>query len=505
MASADAPRSGPRLASGVVLLSICLTLGVTAAATAQSDDAADDGGSAVASFLADLLSPGESFAPVEIELTGSLPRSGTFQGVELVIDRVHVTNTHPYTMFGEPRPGELFYVVVEMTARNATAFVNEYGFSDETFDLRTWSGRLLAHVPAPGRYAFDRLEAGDEKTDELVFGTEDPDVLDGSALLVGRPPDTQLVIPLTAPPLAADYPVPAVLADPGPYQGGSVLWSLVDGEASLDRPPDVCCPDTGSRADDGELFLTLRLSGLVSGSAYGQATVSSDAVRLVVDGVSVAPLGFEGRANVPEGEAVDLPLTWLVHEADAGLTLQLLDGADIVVRVPVLVGDAAQAAALPAPSPAATSQAVEIEDTSHSGPDGSACQPEPGSIRHAATDGTSRHGRHRHAAHPLRSTRPRLGLHGRGPRGTRRHRRRTGPHRGQRAGGRPGLPRLPRDRPEGYLAGERRRRHDPRLGARHVPRGPRTSRRAIPLGDRPRVAQRGRSRGRRRRALEVPR
>lgn len=324
-------------------------------AVAQSDDTEPDGGAA-ASFLAELLGPDESFAPIEIELTGSLPRSATFQGVELVVERVHLTNTHPYTMFGEPRPGELFYVVVEVTARNPTETVNEYGFSDETFDFRTWSGQLLARVPAPGRYAFDRLEAGAEVADQLVFGSEVPDVLDGSALLVGRPPDTPLVIPLTAPQLAADYPAPVQAARPGPYQAGAISWSILDGEASLDRPPGVCCPETGSRADDGELFLTVQLSGRVEGSRYGQASVTSDAVRLIVDGDPVAPFGFDGQANVPESKAYEFPASWLVHEGDAGLALQLLDGADVIESVPLFVGATPETIAA-SPHPGASAQA----------------------------------------------------------------------------------------------------------------------------------------------------
>ena len=365
---------------GVLVVGLALTGSL---AVAQSDDTEPDGGPA-ASFLADLLGPDESFAPVEIELTGSLPRSATFQGVELVVERVHLTNTHPYTMFGEPRPGELFYVVVEVTARNPTEYVYEYGLGDETFDFRTWSGRLLARVPAPGRYAFDRLEPGGVESDMLVFGSEVPDVLDGSALLVGRPPDTPLVIPLTAPPLPADYPTPVQAARPGPYQAGAIAWSILGGEASLDRPPGVCCPETGSRADDGELFVTLQLSGRVDGSQYGQASVTTDAVRLIVDGVPVAPFGFDGQANVPEGEAYEFPATWLVRDGDAGLALQLLDGADVVESVPLFVGEAAPAGTA-GPRPSAAVQAASPSPAVETSTPAQATSPVPASPSPAPT------------------------------------------------------------------------------------------------------------------------
>jgi hypothetical protein len=312
---------------------------------AQSDD---DG--PLASFLAELLEPEESFAPVELELAETLPRSATFQGVELSVDRVRVTNSHPYTIFGEPRPGELFYVVVDIAARNPQDWAFEYGLDEETFAFRTWSGQLLPLVEPPGVYDFRRLEAGQEASDSVVFGSEFPDVLDGAALLVGRPPDSPLVIPLTAPPLPPDYPTPVVPAEPGPFQAGAIDWLVLSGEAAIERPPDVCCPDTGARADDGEFILTLQLSGRVSGSKYGQATVSTDAIRLVVDGEPLPPSSFDGRANTPEGEAYAFPATWVAHEGDAGLALQFLDGTEVVATVPLIVGSTEPfAATLPAP------------------------------------------------------------------------------------------------------------------------------------------------------------
>ena len=364
-------RSGParRGAPGTLVvalalgaLPVALTLLVALAlllpgqpVSAQSDA---DGGP-MASFLAELLEPEESFAPVELELAGSLPRSATFRGVELVVDRVRLTNTHPYTIFGEPRPGELYYVVVELTARNPQEWATEYGFGDETFGFRTWSGRLLPVVESPGELDFRRLEPGEEASDLIVFGSEVPDVLDGSALLVGRAPDSPLIIPLTAPPLMADYPTPVSPAAAGPHVAGVIEWSVLGGEAGLERPLNVCCPDTGDRADEGELFVTLELSGRVSGSQYGQATVSSDAVRLVVDGEPQPPLEFDGRANTPEGEAYEFALTWVAHEDDPGLALQLLDGADVVETVPIVIGATAPLTApLPSAAPSAPSSAA---------------------------------------------------------------------------------------------------------------------------------------------------
>ena len=205
----------------------------------------------------------------------------------------------------------------------------------------------------------------------------------------------------------------------------------------------------------------------------------------------------------PRARLSILPLTWLVREADAGLTLQLLDGADIVVRVPVLVGDAAQAAALPAPSPAATSQAVESKTPATPGLTGAPASPSP--ARSATPPPTAR---------PVMAAIGTLLIHSGRPDPDWAF---TDEDLEELAAIAAGLAPIEGSVPEGGL-GYRGFRvtgpkgtwranagvvSDSRLGARHVPRGPRTSRRAIPLGDRPRVAQRGRSRGRRRRALEV--
>jgi hypothetical protein len=359
------------LAAVVVALAQLSTVGPV---SAQPDD---DGGPA-ASFLADLLGPRESFAPVDLELEGSLPRGDRFQGIELSVDRVRVTNTHPYTMFGDPRPGELFYVVVELTASNPTDVAYEYDLGDETFAFRTWSGELLPLVDAPGRYAFSRLEPGEVATDELVFGSLVPDVLDGSALLVGRPPDVPLIIPLTAPPLAADYPTPVLVGTPGPYQAGAVAWDILTAEAGLDRPPGVCCHDTGSRANEGEVFVTLGLSGRVNGSKYGQATVSTDGVRLMVDGVPQPPIDFAGQANVPEGESYDFQATWVAHEDDTGLALRFLDSSGVTATVPLSIeGVVTAALPLSSPEPMATMAASTSEPAASTSPTASAPVPSP--------------------------------------------------------------------------------------------------------------------------------
>lgn len=115
MAVSAPSRSSPRARLVVTILAVALAVAGPSVA-AQSDEQEEEGG-ALASFLAELVAPDESFAPVELALADGLPRSDMFQGIELSVDRARVTNTHPFTMFGAPRPGELFYVVLHHRAQ----------------------------------------------------------------------------------------------------------------------------------------------------------------------------------------------------------------------------------------------------------------------------------------------------------------------------------------------------------------------------------------------------
>jgi hypothetical protein len=287
-----------------------------------------------------IFGPKQSYPPVEVTLSGTLPRSADFLGVRFTVEAAHVTNTHPYTIFGEPQPGAELFAVLEISAENETRAATEYRFNDESFSLRTYSGQVLPTVAAPGVYDFGRLEPGQSGSDDVVFGVFTPDVLDGASLLIGRPPDVPTVLPLTAPVHDPTYPIEVIPASEEPLQAGAIAWSVLDGEASLDRPAGVCCPDTGLRADEGELFVTLELRGRVSGSRYGQASVVSDAVRLVVDGTALKAFGFDGKANVPEGQAYDFSSTWLIDAGAELVELEVGSGTADARRMPLGIGAA---------------------------------------------------------------------------------------------------------------------------------------------------------------------
>lgn len=339
---------------------VFVVVGLTSSACGSSRPDGDSGSPPVAVETAarqsvgpGIFGPQASYEPVAVVLDrGTLPRSAEFLGVLFTVEAARVTNTHPYAS-GEPSPGPQLYAVLDVTAVNTGSSAAEYGFDAGAFGLRTYSGQLIATVEPPGVYEFRRLEPGTTGRDLLVFGVYTSDVLDGASLMIGRPPDAPTVLPLTAPERDPRYPVAILAATGEPVQAGAIAWSILDGEGSLDRPAGVCCPDTGERADEGELYVTLALRGLVRGSRYGQATISSEAVRLVVDSIAHEPFGFKGKANVAEGSAFDFEVTWLVPAGAHAVALQVGTGTTEATLITLGIGLApasTETAATPQPS-----------------------------------------------------------------------------------------------------------------------------------------------------------
>jgi hypothetical protein len=270
--------------------------------------------------------PTPAIEPLDVPFEGTFPASAEFVGARFTVTSATITNIHPYPMFGDPPPGEQTYGILTVEAENTGSSTIDYGFDDESFALMTWSGAELPVVHRPGLRPFYRLVAAQRETDDVVFGLPDVEALDGAALLIGRAPDARAVIPLTGPTGAPRFPAALAALDPVPVHAGSLDWSVTSGAASLDAPAAVCCSETGARADDDEFFVTLSMRATVNGSPYGQASISTDLLRLLADGVPLEPLVFDGRANVGEGETYELDVHWLAPEAATDLAVQLEGG-----------------------------------------------------------------------------------------------------------------------------------------------------------------------------------
>jgi len=257
---------------------------------------------------------------------GTLPRSAEFARATFTVVGGSVTNLHPYTIFGEPKPARQLFGVLNVQATNRTDARIAYVFNTEAFRLRTYSGAILAAVDPIGSYDFSGLAPGAADIDDrLVFPLRTVDDLAGAALLIGKPPDAPAVIELTAPP-ADDAPT-TISASDANVRVGPLSWTVVDGLLTLDEPTGLCCPETGVRANTDERFVSLTVRALVQGSQYGRATITSDLVTLLADGVAFEPLSFEGQANVQEGDSLELEPVFLIDAA--ATTLQLRVGSEI--------------------------------------------------------------------------------------------------------------------------------------------------------------------------------
>ncbi len=272
-------------------------------------------------------SPG-ALEPIEVAFEpGTLPRSAAFgQAVFTVVGGL-VTNMHPYTIFGEPKPGPQLYGVLDVRATNAGESRIDYVFGTEAFRLRTYSGAVLETVHPVGTYDFSRLAGGaTDLEDQLVFPVRTVDEFDGAALLIGEPPDAPAVLELTAPP--AGDGVQSVTARESNVHVGPVSWTLIDGRVALDRPAGLCCPKTGVRADADERFVTLTLRATVQGSQYGHGSITTDLVSLVADGTTLEVLRYGGQANVQEGESIELQAVFLIDASTSTLQLRFTNGLE---------------------------------------------------------------------------------------------------------------------------------------------------------------------------------
>jgi hypothetical protein len=249
-------------------------------------------------------------APIETAFAGDLPRSAEFAGLRFTVAGATISNLHPYPMFSDD-PTEFLFGILDLQVQNVSGGDVSYSFGEESFFLRTWSGDLLAEVHHPGTRRFDGLAPGESATDTVAFGLPDAAALDGALLLIGESPDAAAAIALTGIERPVDLPRELQPVGPPAAHVGPIEWTVVAGGASLDRPADVPQTATGDRADAGEAFVQLTLRGMVSGSQYGQASITSEEVRLVVDAVEIESLQFRGEANVPEGQSIDMLLGFL--------------------------------------------------------------------------------------------------------------------------------------------------------------------------------------------------
>ena len=269
--------------------------------------------------------PVSSSDVIDLPLTGTLPRSVVFAGINWTVTAARVTNLEPYAL-RKREPGPDLFAELAVTAANPMEDRVRYIFDDEVFRLRTWSGQEIRAVhPLTGNYWFGTMSGGATAEDVLFFNVRDPTILDGAALLIGRPPEVRAILPLTAPSLPLDYPLPIVADGPDSAVVGEIVWRFVDGSFGVDAPAGFCCPSVDARATDRERFVSVTIEGLVSGSRLGRASTSTTALRLLADGVELAAKPTQGAPGIAEGATFQFFVHWLVPTDVESLDLLISD------------------------------------------------------------------------------------------------------------------------------------------------------------------------------------
>lgn len=274
---------------------------------------------------------------VERPLEGTLPRSIDFAGARFTVTEARVTNLDLLSLRGSPGRGQQLFAAIVLTAESLTGERVAYRFDDKAFRLRTYSGQLIAAIDPIGGYEFGTVRPGGPTSDTILFGVHDPDVLIGSALVVGVAPDTPAVLQLTATVVGSGFPLRVEAAGPAEALVGEIAWRLVDGTAGVDRPPELCCVETGDRADTDELFVTLTIRATATGTRYGRAPASTRVLRLVADGVAIELKPVQSESRIEEGTSADFVLYALIPRAPGTLDLEIDDQAAEPTRLTLAI------------------------------------------------------------------------------------------------------------------------------------------------------------------------
>lgn len=269
---------------------------------------------------------------VERPLVGTLPRSVDFAGARFTVTGARVTNLDLLSLGRSETPGSQLFAELQITAESLTGSRVAYRFDDTAFRLRTYSGQLIPAIDPIGGYEFGTVAAGEPRSDAILFGVRDPDALIGAALVVGAGPDTPAVLQLTATVVESGFPLRIEASGPA-AQAGEIVWSLASGSAGVDRPPDLCCVETGDRADTDELFVTLTIRATASGTRYGRAPASTRVLRLVADGLAIELKPVQSNTQIEEGTSAEFVLHALIPRQLGMLALEIADPAAEPVRI----------------------------------------------------------------------------------------------------------------------------------------------------------------------------
>ncbi|MCL1601373.1 MAG: hypothetical protein M3112_07550 [Actinomycetia bacterium] len=273
----------------------------------------------------------------------ALPRAATYASVIFEVIGAEYSNDEPGTYLDdEPGVGEERYLYLGITAD----FEPDYPGKSEDFSVADFALILADGTAIPAEKVDFRgtiLLSDEPQSSALAFPGGERD-LTLAALTYDNAENEPMVLTLDGPVPEDPYPI-AVDVDATAdveYEGGcanatgtvNVLDAEWDIDAGVDHERREIVKSGTTRTVVGERFVRIRLQSIASDGSCGGTVLTSDAFRLVVDGL---PLGPENSVAelLKDGEGVELIWGFRVPiDADnVELEVGVVDG--LVASIPI--------------------------------------------------------------------------------------------------------------------------------------------------------------------------
>lgn len=332
---------------GFLLAAISL---VAAACSSSADDPADSTTvtsattpTTTSSTTTTIAATTTTTLPPSVDAGLDLPRSATYASVIFTVVGAEYSNDEPGTYLeDEPGVGEERFLYLSFVAD----FEPDYpgtseDFSVEDFALILGDGTTIPAEPVDFHRTI--LLFDEPYASALAFPGGEMD-LTGAVLTYDNAENEPMVLTLDGPVPEDPYPVfvdvDATAAVE--YQGGcanapgtvNVLDAEWDVDAGIDHNREEIVRSGTTRTIVGERFVRIRLQSIAGSGSCGGTVLTSEAYRLVVDGL---PLGPENRSSelLKDGEGVELIWGFRVPIDAESVALEVGVPDGLVASIPI--------------------------------------------------------------------------------------------------------------------------------------------------------------------------
>jgi hypothetical protein len=340
-------RDHPTQRIGLLLAAVSL---VVAACSSSADDPADGTTIAPATTSTTASSTTTTIAatttttvPPAVEAALELPRAATYASVIFEVIGAEYSNDEPGTYLeDEPGVGEERYLYLSIIAD----FEPDYPGKSEDFSVADFALILADGTAIPAEKVDFRgtiLLSDEPQASALAFPGGERD-LTGAVLTHDNAENEPMVLTLEGPvpddpyPIAVDVEATADVE----YEGGCsnapgtvhVLDAEWDVDAGIDHDRKEIVRSGTTRTVVGERFVRIRLQSIAGDGSCGGTVLTSEAFRLVVDGL---PLGPENRVSelLKDGEGVEIIWGFRVPVDADSIALEVGVPDGLVASIPI--------------------------------------------------------------------------------------------------------------------------------------------------------------------------